>query len=74
MKDNYDFSNGIKNPYAKNSKQQTTINIDADSINYFKEQASDIGISYQDIIDLCLRDCAKKKRKLIIILEENHSY
>ncbi len=40
MKDNYDFSDGIKNPYAKNSKQQITISIDADSISYFKEQAT----------------------------------
>lgn len=64
MKDNYDFSDGIKNPYAKNSKQQITISIDADSISYFKEQTSDIGISYQNLINLYLRDCVDKKRKL----------
>ena len=61
MKDNYNFSKGIKNPYAK---KQITIRIDADTIEYFKEQAADVGISYQNLINLYLRDCAEKKRRL----------
>ena len=64
MKDNYDFSKGIKNPYAKKLKKQITIRIDADAIEYFKEQAADVGISYQNLINLYLRDCAEKKRRL----------
>ena len=64
MKDNYDFSKGIKNPYAKKLKKQITIRIDADAIEYFKEQAVDVGISYQNLINLYLRDCAEKKRRL----------
>ena len=63
MKDNYDFSKGIKNPYAKKLKKQITIRIDADAIEYFKEQAADVGISYQNLINLYLRDCAEKKRR-----------
>ena len=64
MKDNYDFSKGIRNPYAKKLKKQITIRIDADAIEYFKEQAAAAGISYQNLINLYLRDCAEKKRKL----------
>ena len=64
MKDNYNFSNGIKNPYAKKLKKQITIRIDAEAIDYFKAQAAEVGISYQNLINLYLRDCAEKKRKL----------
>lgn len=64
MKDNYDFSKGVKNPYVKKLKKQITIRIDVDSIDYFKEQATEIGISYQNLINLYLRDCVDKKRKL----------
>ena len=64
MKDNYNFSKGIKNPYAKKLKKQITIRIDVEAIEYFKEQAADVGISYQNLINLYLRDCAEKKRRL----------
>ena len=39
MKDEYDFTKARKNPYAKKLKQQITINIDVDTIDYFKEQS-----------------------------------
>ena len=64
MKESYDFSKGVKNPYIKKPKKQITIRIDADAIEYFKEQAADVGISYQNLINLYLRDCAEKKRRL----------
>ncbi len=64
MKENYDFSKGIKNPYAKKLKKQITIRLDADTIDYFKEQATEVGISYQNLINLYLRDCAENKKKL----------
>lgn len=37
----YDFSNARKNPYAKALKKQITINIDSNTIDYFKEQAEE---------------------------------
>ena len=36
MREEYDFSNAKKNPYAKKLKKQITINIEEDTINYFK--------------------------------------
>ena len=36
----YDFSNARKNPYAKALKKQITINIDSNTIDYFKDRKS----------------------------------
>ena len=64
MRDNYDFSNGIKNPYAKKLKKQITIRIDEDAVEYFKSLSQDLGVPYQSLINLYLRDCADSHRKL----------
>lgn len=64
MRDEYDFSNGRKNPYAAQLKRQITINIDGGTIDYFKEQSKAVGIPYQTLINLYLRDCAANRRKL----------
>lgn len=63
MRDNYDFSAGIKNPYAKKLKSQITIKIDNDTIAYFKENAAETGILYQNLINLYLRDCVENNKK-----------
>jgi len=60
----YDFSKGKKNPYAKRLKKQITINIDNDTIDYFKNQADTTGIPYQTLINLYLSDCAVHKKQL----------
>lgn len=64
MKEEYDFSNARKNPYAKRLKKQITINIDGATIDYFKAQAESSGIPYQTLINLYLMDCAKNKKQL----------
>jgi predicted DNA binding CopG/RHH family protein len=64
MRDSYDFSDSIKNPYAKQQKKQITIRIDEDTILYFKKMAEDKGIPYQSLINLYLRDCAIEQRDL----------
>ena len=64
MRDEYDFSNAIKNPYAKKLKKQITINIDSDTIDYFKTQSESSGIPYQTLINLYLADCAANNKKL----------
>ncbi len=66
MREEYDFSNARKNPYAKKLKRQITINIDADTIDYFKSMASTSGIPYQTLINLYLADCATNKRQLAV--------
>lgn len=64
MKDHYDFSKGIKNPYAKLLKKQITINIDIKIVEYFKEMSAQVGIPYQNLINLYLLDCVKNKREI----------
>ena len=64
MKAEYDFSNARKNPYAKKLKKQITINIDSDTIDYFKSQSDSSGIPYQTLINLYLADCAINKKQL----------
>ena len=66
MKDNYDFSNGKKNPFAKELKKQISINISNEVIDYFKMQAAETGIPYQTLINIYLKDCAVHKRKPVI--------
>lgn len=50
-------------------KKQITINIDNDTINFFKEQREDSGIPYQTLINLYLSDCAKQKKRLQLCWE-----
>ena len=66
MKKEYDIKNlnPRKNPYAKRLKKQITININDDTITYFKTQSKEIGIPYQALINLYLSDCVYNKRKL----------
>lgn len=63
MREEYDFSNAVKNPYARKMKKQITINIDSDTIDYFKGLAQSSGIPYQTLINLYLTDCARQKRQ-----------
>ena len=64
MRKEYDFSKAKKNPFAKRLKKQITIRIDEPTIDYFRDLADELGIPYQSLINLYLRDCAAEKRKL----------
>ncbi len=64
MRKEYDFSAARKNPYAAQLKKQITIRLDEESIAYFKAISEDVGIPYQSLINLYLRDCAASHRKL----------
>ncbi len=64
MRDEYDFSKARKNPYASQLKKSITIRLDEDSVAYFKGISEEMGIPYQTLINLYLRDCATSHRKL----------
>ena len=64
MRKEYDFSAAKKNPYASQLKKQITIRLDEEAIDYFKAISQDVGIPYQSLINLYLRDCATSQRKL----------
>ncbi len=64
MRKEYDFSKAKKNPYASQLKKQITIRLDEEAISYFKGVSEEVGIPYQSLINLYLRDCAASSRKL----------
>ena len=66
MKAEYDLTKmkSRKNPYAAQLKQQSaSVEIEEDVMEYFKNMADEAGISYQNLINLYLRDCMKQHRK-----------
>ena len=65
MRKEYDFSKARKNPYASMLKKKPiTIRLDEDSVTYFKSLSEEVGIPYQSLINLYLRDCAVTHKKL----------
>ncbi|MEK6804340.1 MAG: BrnA antitoxin family protein [Nitrospirota bacterium] len=66
MRAQYDFSKmkGQRNPYRKQLKQPITIRLDKTTVAYFKGLADEIGMPYQNLINLYLRDCALSQKKL----------
>lgn len=63
MRNHYDFSNSVKNPYSKRLKKQISLRVEVETINYFKQLSEDTGIPYQNLINLYLTDCAHKHKK-----------
>ena len=70
MREQYDFSNGMKNPYVDKLKKQITIRLDDQVIDYFKSMAEETGIPYQNIINYYLLDCVKEKKHLEIVFNK----
>ena len=66
MRDEYDLKNlkPRRNPYAKKLKKQVTINLNIETINYFKDLSTELGIPYQTLINMYLNDCVKQKKRL----------
>ena len=66
MRKEYDFSKSKKNPYAKYLKQQVTIRLDKETVDYFKGLAEESGIAYQVLINLFLRECVTSHKKPVL--------
>ena len=64
MREHFDFSKAKRNPYARRLKQQVTIRLDRDTVEYFKRLAEETGIAYQTLINLYLRECVSTGKKL----------
>jgi uncharacterized protein (DUF4415 family) len=63
MKKEYDFSRAKPNPFAGRLKKQVTIKLGVEVISYFKAMAKRVGVPYQSLINLYLRDCVASKRR-----------
>ncbi|GGA09783.1 hypothetical protein CYANOKiyG1_22670 [Okeania sp. KiyG1] len=66
MKPEYDLTKmkSRPNPYAKKLKQQISLSLGIEVIEYFEKKAQEKGISYQQLIDLYLQNCVNSKREL----------
>ncbi len=71
MRKHYDFSKAKRNPYARRLKRQVTIRLDEATIAYFRSLSQDVGIPYQTLINLYLRECAFTRKKLSIAWQAN---
>ena len=68
MREHYDFGRmkGERNPYTKQLKQPVTMRLDKPTVAYFKSLAKDLGMPYQSLINLYLRDCAVRHKRLAL--------
>jgi len=57
---------GERNPYTQYLKQPVTIRLDKASVAYFKAMATELGMPYQNLINLYLRDCAMNHKRLVV--------
>jgi uncharacterized protein (DUF4415 family) len=68
MKKSYDFSNAVKNPYAKRLKRPLTIKLDKETIGSFQNKAQGLAIPYQILMNMHLRECADSGKRLRLLL------
>ncbi len=54
----------IPNPYKGKIKKSVGINLSPEVIDYFKAMSDKTDIPYQKLIDMYLKDCVEKKKKL----------
>lgn len=67
MRDEYDFSDSVANPYTKKARKQVTMNLDVDVIDFFKARSVETGIPYQRLINLYLSQCAAEDKKIAFV-------
>ncbi|MBQ9001341.1 MAG: antitoxin [Eggerthellaceae bacterium] len=67
MREEYDFSNSVANPYAKRTRRQVTMNLDVNVIDYFKARGAETDIPYQRLINLYLSRCAPEGKKIAFV-------
>jgi len=63
MRTSYDFSKARRNPYAKRLKKQVTIRLDTPTLDYFKDLSEEVGVPYQTLINLYLRECVVNEKR-----------
>lgn len=68
MKAEYDLSapKSRKNPYALKRNKPVTVRLSEDVVAYVKAMADEAGVSYQNLVNVYLRDGLAKHRKVQI--------
>ncbi|MBS1371830.1 MAG: antitoxin [Lentisphaeria bacterium] len=63
MREEYDFSKAVKNPYVKELKKAVTIRLSPEVVEYFKALSQEVEQPYQALINSYLLDCVKRRIK-----------
>ncbi|MBM3333909.1 BrnA antitoxin family protein [Candidatus Sumerlaeota bacterium] len=66
MRREYDFTDSVRNSYARHFRKQVTLRLGTDVIAYFKALARETGVPYQNLINLYLSDCAHSGKKMVL--------
>ena len=61
MKDEYDFSHGVRGQFYQPKKIPTSMRLDNDILIFLKKQASKKKITYQTLINNLLREYMQKE-------------
>lgn len=56
LKDEYDFSKGVRGRFYSPHKKPTTIRLDDDIVLYFKKMAGEQKVGYQTLMNSALRE------------------
>ncbi|MEO1145471.1 MAG: antitoxin [Cyanobacteria bacterium J06638_22] len=64
MREEYDFGTSVQNPYIKKLKTQITIQLEEETVDYFKKMSEETKIPYPTLINLYLQDCVRSQRRL----------
>lgn len=66
MRKEYDIKNlnPRRNPYLNLDKIDVILSLDEKVLEYMKKEAKNLGIPYQALINLYLRDCVINDRKI----------
>lgn len=60
MRQEYDFSKGVRGRFYQPKKISTSIRLDDDVILYFKKKASEDKVGYQTLMNSALREYIQK--------------
>lgn len=63
LKEEYDFSKGIRGRFYRPKKISTSLRLDDDILLFFKKLASEKKIPYQTLINLVLREYTRTAKK-----------
>lgn len=66
MCDKDDFSAGAKNSYSKPQRTTVTMQLNTETVEYFKSMAKECNLPLYGLINAYLSDCAAKQRKPVL--------
>ncbi len=69
MRDEYNIKelNPRKNPYSQKMKKAITMNVNVNTLDYFKNLSDQSGIPYQTLMNCYLDECVREKKKLMFV-------